>query len=88
MLKLGNMSVTSLLIEGGGQVAAAALKAGIVNKVCYFLAPKFLGGNDGIPVFRGEGPEKINQAYELERVSYRPLARDILVTGYLNKEPE
>jgi len=43
MIKLGSMSIQSLLIEGGGRVAAAALKEGIVNKVLFFLAPKFLG---------------------------------------------
>ena len=83
MLKLKQMSVTSLLIEGGGTVAASALKAGIVNKVCWFLAPKFLGGSDGTPVFKGAGPELIKDAFELEQATYRTLGKDILVTGYL-----
>lgn len=86
MLKLKQMSVTSLLIEGGGTVAASALKAGIVNKVCWFMAPKFLGGSDGVPVFNGPGPERIKDAYELERVEHRIVGEDILVTGYLHKE--
>lgn len=85
MIRLGSMSISSVLIEGGGQVAASALVAGIVNKVCYFLAPKFLGGNDGIPVFKGQGPEKIKDAFELNRVSTRHFSADILVTGYLDR---
>ena len=83
MIKLKELCITSLLIEGGGQVAASALLAGIVNKVCYFVAPKILGGNDGIPVFKGPGPEKINQVFELNRLATRQLDKDILVTGYL-----
>ncbi|MCG8619836.1 MAG: bifunctional diaminohydroxyphosphoribosylaminopyrimidine deaminase/5-amino-6-(5-phosphoribosylamino)uracil reductase RibD [Desulfobacterales bacterium] len=86
MIKLGAMSISSLLIEGGGQVAASALKAGIVNKVCYFIAPKFLGANDGIPVFNGTGPEKIRDAFELSRVTTRQFGADILVTGYLDRD--
>jgi diaminohydroxyphosphoribosylaminopyrimidine deaminase/5-amino-6-(5-phosphoribosylamino)uracil reductase len=85
MIKLGHMSVSSVLIEGGGKVAASALKAGVVNKVCYFLAPKFLGSNDGIPVFSGTGPEQIKDAFVLDRVSTKVFGTDILVTGYLDK---
>lgn len=85
MLKLNQMSVTSLLIEGGGRVAASALKAGIVNKVCWFVAPKFLGGNDGIPVFRGAGPEYIKDAFVLKKAEHRSVGADFMVTGYLEK---
>lgn len=83
MIKLRKLSVTSLLIEGGGRVAASALAAGIVNKVCYFLAPKIMGSNDGIPVFNGPGPEKIKDVFELARVTTRHFGSDILVTGYI-----
>ncbi len=83
MIRLRKLSITSLLIEGGGRVAASALAAGIVNKVCYFLAPKIMGGNDGIPVFNGSGPEKIKDVFELVRVSTRSFASDMLITGYI-----
>jgi len=86
MIRLRKLSITSLLIEGGGCVAASALAAGIVNKVCYFIAPKIMGGNDGIPVFNGSGPEKIKDVFELVRVSTRPFASDMLITGYI--EPQ
>ncbi|WDP92662.1 MAG: bifunctional diaminohydroxyphosphoribosylaminopyrimidine deaminase/5-amino-6-(5-phosphoribosylamino)uracil reductase RibD [Desulfobacter sp.] len=85
VIKLGNMSISSILIEGGGRVAASALKAGIVNKVCYFIAPKILGGSDGLPVFSGEGPEKIKDVCELTRVTTMSFGSDILVTGYITK---
>ncbi len=86
MIRLRELSITSLLIEGGGRVAASALAAGIVNKVCYFLAPKIMGGNDGIPVFNGSGPEKIKDVFELVRVSTRPFASDMLITGYIESQ--
>lgn len=83
MIKLGQMSVLSVLIEGGGTVASAALNAGIVNKMLYFVAPKFLGGNDGIPVFNGKGPEKINEAFTFTKVKINRFDDDILIEGYL-----
>ena len=86
MIKLRSLSIRSLLIEGGGRVAASALAAGIVNKVCYFLAPKIMGGNDGIPVFNGSGPEKIKNVFELARVSTRQFGSDMLVTGYIETQ--
>ena len=85
MIKLGQMSVMSLLIEGGGKVASSALKEGIVNKVCYFMAPKILGGSDGFPVFDGTGPEKINQAFVLTKVDVKRFDEDILVQGYIKE---
>jgi diaminohydroxyphosphoribosylaminopyrimidine deaminase/5-amino-6-(5-phosphoribosylamino)uracil reductase len=86
MLKLRNLCITSLLIEGGGRVAASALAAGIVNKVCYFIAPKMMGGNDGTPVFNGSGPEKIKDVFELTRVSTRQFGSDMLFTGYIDPQ--
>ncbi|RLC21884.1 MAG: bifunctional diaminohydroxyphosphoribosylaminopyrimidine deaminase/5-amino-6-(5-phosphoribosylamino)uracil reductase RibD [Deltaproteobacteria bacterium] len=83
MIKLGQMSILSLLIEGGSVVAGSALKAGIVNKVQFFLAPKFLGGSDGIPVFQGKGSELIKDAFELKRSNVIQFDNDILVQGYL-----
>ncbi len=86
MIKLGTMSIQSLLIEGGGKVAAAALKEGIVNKVLFFLAPKFLGGSDGVPVFNGKGPQKICDAFKLKQLKVKMFDDDVLITGYL-KDP-
>jgi len=83
MIKLGQMSILSVLIEGGSMVSASALNAGIVNKVMFFLAPKFLGGSDGAPVFKGVGPRLIKDAHELENIEIVRFDNDILVQGYL-----
>jgi diaminohydroxyphosphoribosylaminopyrimidine deaminase/5-amino-6-(5-phosphoribosylamino)uracil reductase len=77
------MSILSLLIEGGSRVAGSALKAGIVNQVMFFLAPKFLGSDDGVPVFSGTGPRRIKDAFELKDIDVSQFGSDILVQGYL-----
>ncbi len=83
MIKLGQMSILSLLIEGGSVVAGSVLRQGIVNKALFFLAPKFLGSSDGIPMFDGEGPKRIKDAFELKNMSVTRFDNDILVKGYL-----
>jgi diaminohydroxyphosphoribosylaminopyrimidine deaminase/5-amino-6-(5-phosphoribosylamino)uracil reductase len=85
MIKLGQMSILSVLIEGGSRVAGSALKAGIVNKVLFFIAPKFLGSSDGIPMFEGKGPDLIKDAFELTRLTVNQFDTDMLVQGYLDR---
>ena len=83
MINLGRMSVLSLMIEGGGTVAGAALQAGIVNKLMLFMAPKLLGGNDGKPIFNIKGPEYIKDAIGLKKIKLSRFGDDVLVSGYL-----
>ena len=86
MRVLGEKGVTSLLIEGGAQVAAAALKAGIVDKVLFFYAPKILGGDDGVPMCGGPGPERMRDSLRLHRMEVERVGADVLVSGYLHPE--
>lgn len=83
MIKLGQMSVVNLLIEGGGTIAGEALQKGIVNKVMYFIAPKILGGSDGTPVFKGKGPELIKDVFALKDIDILRFEDDVLIQGYL-----
>lgn len=83
MERLGARGITSLLVEGGARVAGSALKAGVVDKVHYFYAPKILGGGDGIPMCAGQGPEKMKDCMPLRDTRVRRVGDDILVTGYL-----
>jgi diaminohydroxyphosphoribosylaminopyrimidine deaminase/5-amino-6-(5-phosphoribosylamino)uracil reductase len=83
MDRLGEMNVTSLLIEGGGKIIASALAAGIVDKVNLFYAPKILGGDDGVPVCRGSGPKKMNDSIRVKDVRLHQFGEDIMLEGYL-----
>ena len=84
MLHLGERGVTSLLIEGGAQVAGAALRAGVVDKVTFFYAPKIYGGDDGVPICGGRGPDLMGESLAVSQIELDRLGDDIMVSGYLH----
>ncbi len=81
--RLGKENCTLLLIEGGGELAASALRAKAVDKVEFHIAPKILGGAHSRPAVGGEDPLKLVQALELQDVEYIQAGRDMIVSGYL-----
>lgn len=81
--QLGKMGIMTLLIEGGATVIASALASSVVNKVLFFIAPKILGGDDGVPVCRGRSPLFMKDALQLKNVDMRRFDDDILIQGYL-----
>jgi len=80
--RMADASLDSLLVEGGGEVAAAFLEAGAVDKVSFFYAPILVGGRDAVPAIGGTGVDRIADALRLERVTTRRLGEDLYLTGY------
>ncbi len=72
----------SLLVEGGSEVAAAFLEAGLVHKVAFFYAPLVLGGRDAVPAVGGEGAADPAQAIRVQDLSIERVGADLLITGY------
>jgi diaminohydroxyphosphoribosylaminopyrimidine deaminase/5-amino-6-(5-phosphoribosylamino)uracil reductase len=83
MDRLGLLGVTSLLIEGGSRVIASAFHAGIVDKIIFFYAPKLLGGDDGAPICKGPGPERISGCLPVGDITVRRFGGDIMIEGYI-----
>jgi diaminohydroxyphosphoribosylaminopyrimidine deaminase/5-amino-6-(5-phosphoribosylamino)uracil reductase len=80
---MGAAKITSLLIEGGGGVIASAFRDRIVDKVIFFFAPKILGGDDGIPICRGPGPERMAECLKVKNMKAHNIGEDLVVEGYL-----
>jgi diaminohydroxyphosphoribosylaminopyrimidine deaminase/5-amino-6-(5-phosphoribosylamino)uracil reductase len=80
---LGKRSVTSVLIEGGGQVLGQALDASLIDKVQIYLGPILTGGP--VIAFPGHGAQRTNDALHLSDVSYRRIGEDVCVTAYPRK---
>ena len=71
LLELGRQGVTALLLEGGGSLAASALKARAVNRVEFHTAPKLLGGVHSRTSLDGPDPLTLEEAVFLEEVEVR-----------------
>ena len=84
MARLGGMGITSLMIEGGSRVIGSALRAGIVDKIVFFYAPRVLGGDDGYPVTQGPGPDSIDQSLRIKDMRVRTFGQDIMIEGYVD----
>ena len=81
--RLGEMEITSLIIEGGALVNWAALAAGIVDKVFLYYAPKILAGGGSVPFAGGEGFRRLNEAAQVRNISLHRFGEDFAVEGYL-----
>lgn len=68
------------LCEGGGRLAMSLCRLGLMDEFQYFLAPKVLGDEMGIPVFSGEVVESMEQARRLRLAAIAPSGEDLLLT--------
>ncbi len=82
---LGSREITSVLIEGGGEINASAITAGVVDKVMCFIAPKIIGGQSAPGPIGGEGFPNLSEVPHLQRVRITPMPdADFLIEGYLS----
>jgi diaminohydroxyphosphoribosylaminopyrimidine deaminase/5-amino-6-(5-phosphoribosylamino)uracil reductase len=81
MRKLGAENVTSLLVEGGGEVNASFLLGGFAQRVAFFYAPKILGGRDSRKAVAGEGARSLAEVIRLRDVEWKRLGPDLLLTA-------
>ena len=76
---LGAREIDSVILEGGATLNWAAVKAGIVDKVLAYLAPKFFGGAQAKTPVGGQGFASPADALELRIKSVERLGDDLLV---------
>jgi diaminohydroxyphosphoribosylaminopyrimidine deaminase/5-amino-6-(5-phosphoribosylamino)uracil reductase len=78
--ELGARQITSVLIEGGGDVLGQALDAGVIDKAHIYVAPTFAGGPTR--AFAGAGAASTAEAFQLRDVHYERIGSDVCVSGY------
>jgi diaminohydroxyphosphoribosylaminopyrimidine deaminase/5-amino-6-(5-phosphoribosylamino)uracil reductase len=76
--RLFALDVIAMLVEGGAELNAGFLEAGLVDRVAIFLAPKLLGGAAAPTLVGGPG-RSLSQALRLTRPTVRLLGDDWLV---------
>ena len=79
--KLGGENVTSLLVEGGGEVNASFLLGGFAHRIAFFYAPKILGGRKARKAVAGEGVKSLADALRLRDVEWKRIGPDLLLTA-------
>jgi diaminohydroxyphosphoribosylaminopyrimidine deaminase/5-amino-6-(5-phosphoribosylamino)uracil reductase len=81
--RLGQLEITTVMIEGGATVNWTALAANVVDKVFLYYAPKILAGSGSIPFAAGAGFHNLGQAAQVQRVHLHRFGEDFAVEGYL-----
>ena len=81
--RLGELEITSLLIEGGALVNWAALASGVVDKVFLYYAPKILAGTGSVPFAAGAGFQHMREAAHVKQFRLHRFGEDFAVEGYL-----
>jgi diaminohydroxyphosphoribosylaminopyrimidine deaminase/5-amino-6-(5-phosphoribosylamino)uracil reductase len=76
---LHRRGVTSVLVEGGGELAWSLVQEGLVDRVYAFFGPILLGGSTAPSPVGGEGFERLVEALRLDVVNLRRLGPDVLV---------
>ncbi len=85
MKLLGEKGIDSILLEGGGTLNYSALKAGIVNEVQVYIAPKIFGGKEAMSPVEGIGVGTPDECFRFGLKNVQNIDKDILLT-YVKQE--
>lgn len=83
--RLAEQGVQSLLLEGGPTLAGSFLRAGLLDKLLLFVAPKLVGGDDAPSLFAGAGAPTLADAIPLAGLDFERSGEDLLLTAYVNE---
>ncbi|MEX2600846.1 MAG: bifunctional diaminohydroxyphosphoribosylaminopyrimidine deaminase/5-amino-6-(5-phosphoribosylamino)uracil reductase RibD [Balneolaceae bacterium] len=78
---LGREGITSVLTEGGQSLSTAMLRAGVVDKLELFIAPKLLGGGTRSVV--GLGIDRMEEILKPSAVEWTRAGEDMLLSAWL-----
>ncbi len=76
---LGAAGLTSVLVEGGAQLAASLVQADLVDRIAWFHAPAVMGG-DGLAAVQATGLDRLADLPRFRRRSAIALGPDMLTT--------
>lgn len=86
MKQLGRLGIDSILLEGGASLNDSALKAGIVDKVRFYIAPKIIGGENAKTSVGGEGIRRLEDAIQIKDLKIQVIGKDIVLEGYVERK--
>lgn len=81
--RLGQLEITSLMIEGGSTINGSTLTAGVVDKVFLYYAPTILGGTGSVPFATDANSEHRLEAAQVKHLHLHRFGEDFAIEGYL-----
>jgi diaminohydroxyphosphoribosylaminopyrimidine deaminase/5-amino-6-(5-phosphoribosylamino)uracil reductase len=81
--RLGELEITSIMIEGGSSVNGATLASRAVDKVFLYYAPKIMASAGSIPFASGAGVRQLGEPLQVKCTHLRRFGDDFAVEGYL-----
>lgn len=85
LLQLGEENIVSLLIEGGGELAASALEAGAIDEIEFHIAPKILGGKHSRTSVGGLDPGSVQAHFPLTDMTVSKLGKNLRINAFVQK---
>ncbi len=79
MKRLLLKGIGSVLVEGGGEIAASLLEKELVDNLYLFVAPIIIGGKEAPGSIGGKGIESISKAIRFKDIKARRVGKDLLV---------
>ncbi|MGQ9705669.1 MAG: bifunctional diaminohydroxyphosphoribosylaminopyrimidine deaminase/5-amino-6-(5-phosphoribosylamino)uracil reductase RibD [bacterium] len=79
---IGSLEITSLLVEGGGNLIGSFIEKEQFDKVYIVISPKIIGGKGALTPVENQGVKKVKDAIRLDRISYLFKGDDIILVGY------
>ena len=83
---LGQQNICSILVEGGATLSGSFVAKKLVDKVYFFIAPKFIGGKEAKTPVAGTGILNLQEALTLKDIQIEKLEEDILIIGRVDKD--
>lgn len=80
--RLGEMEITSVMIEGGGMVNWSALYGGVVDKIFFYYAPIISARSEAVPFAWGFSREQ-PRLPRVQQLQVHRFGEDFAVEGYL-----
>lgn len=81
--RLGQLEITSVMVEGGTSVNGIALDSGVVDKIFLYYAPKIMAGSGSVPFASGAGFEQNHKTIQLKHPHLHIYGQDFAVEAYL-----
>jgi diaminohydroxyphosphoribosylaminopyrimidine deaminase/5-amino-6-(5-phosphoribosylamino)uracil reductase len=85
MQELARRELSTVLVEGGAELAAALVREDLVDRLIFFIAPKLLGGRTAPGPLGGEGLARLHDAIPVHDLTLRRFGPDIALFAYVHR---